>query len=108
MDLARAERTVSVVVQGSEYTAYVDGVKVLTGTDKTFKSGGVGLRTWDGTEATFTEFTVRPNGWSLGPRRQDATDSTQSGGKTRSTNLFLNVPAGSALRRCASNSSYRG
>ncbi|MCE7883853.1 MAG: prepilin-type N-terminal cleavage/methylation domain-containing protein [Actinobacteria bacterium ATB1] len=56
------ERTVSVVVQGTEYTAYVDGVKVLTGTDKTFKSGGVGLRTWDGTQATFTEFTVRPNG----------------------------------------------
>lgn len=42
-------RQVQVVVKGNTFIAYVDGTKVLQGTDSTFTSGGIGLRTWNGT-----------------------------------------------------------
>jgi hypothetical protein len=53
-------RQVQVVVQGSTFTAYVDGQPVLTGTDSTYAQGGVGLRTWDSSNITVGSVTVDP------------------------------------------------
>jgi hypothetical protein len=43
---------------GDTFTAYVDGKPVLTGKDSTYSSGTAGLRTWDGTHATFEDYTI--------------------------------------------------
>jgi hypothetical protein len=37
---------VQVVAQGNTFTAYIDGQAMLTATDSTYASGGVGLRSW--------------------------------------------------------------
>jgi Flp pilus assembly pilin Flp len=48
-------------VVGDTFTALIDGETVLTGQDSTYASGGTGIRTWDGTQATFENFTVSDN-----------------------------------------------
>jgi len=53
-------RTVQVKVQGNTFKGYVDGQLVLTATDATYPSGGVGFRTWDSTQACFNDFTISP------------------------------------------------
>ena len=52
--------SVQVVVKGSTFTAYIDGVPVLTVTDTTYPTGGVGLRSWDSTLVCFDGITVSP------------------------------------------------
>ncbi len=49
-------RDIQVVVEGDTFTAYVDGVAVLTATDSTYTSGGAGIRTWDSTKVCFDQF----------------------------------------------------
>jgi len=49
-------RDIEVVVEGDTFTAYVDGVEVLTATDSTYATGGTGLRTWDSTKVCFDQF----------------------------------------------------
>jgi hypothetical protein len=49
---------VSISVIGSTYTAYVDGVKVMTATDSTYSSGGAGLRTWWTSQVQVDSFSV--------------------------------------------------
>jgi hypothetical protein len=46
----------SLDVKGDTFTAYVDGIAVLTATDSTYTSGGTGLRTWDSTVTCFDQF----------------------------------------------------
>lgn len=47
---------IRVDVKGNTFTAYVDGVAVLTAADSTYTSGGSGLRTWDNTRVCFDQF----------------------------------------------------
>lgn len=49
---------VEVVVEGDEFTAYVDGEAVLTGVDGTYTEGGIGLRSWDNTRVCFERFAI--------------------------------------------------
>lgn len=56
-----ASHDVQVKVEGDTFTAYVDGVEVLTATDDTFTEGGTGIRTWDNTRTCFDELTVEPS-----------------------------------------------
>lgn len=49
---------IKVEAVGDTFTAYVDGTPVLTGKDSTYSSGTAGLRTWDGTHATFEDYTI--------------------------------------------------
>jgi len=51
-------RQVQIEVKGDTFTAYVDGEQVLQASDSTYTSGGVGLRTWDGTKACFDAISV--------------------------------------------------
>lgn len=51
-------RNVSVQVKGDTYTAYVDGQPVVTAHDGSYKTGRVGLRTWDGAEACFDNLSI--------------------------------------------------
>jgi Flp pilus assembly pilin Flp len=55
-DWYNSPRDISVVVKGDTFTAYVDGIAVLTATDSTYTSGGTGLRTWDSTQVCFDQF----------------------------------------------------
>jgi len=52
------ERHIEVVVQGNTFTARVDGETVLVAQDDAWTSGQAGLRTWDGTDVCFDNFTV--------------------------------------------------
>ena len=54
-------RNVEVKVSGNTFTAYVDGVPVLTAQDDSYPSGGAGLRTWDATQFCTNEFSILPN-----------------------------------------------
>ena len=49
---------VEVVVKGDTFTAYIDGQPVLTGTDSTYTEGGVGLRSWNGSNVCFDRFAI--------------------------------------------------
>jgi Flp pilus assembly pilin Flp len=49
---------IQVDVNGDTFTAYVDGVPVLTAQDSTYPSGGSGLRSWDNTQACFNGFGI--------------------------------------------------
>jgi len=49
-----------VVVKGSTYQAYVDGVLVLTASDSTYLSEQAGSRTWYVCVAHFDNLTVTP------------------------------------------------
>lgn len=53
-------KDVQLVVNGNQFTAYVDGQPVLTGSDSTYTEGGVGLRSWDGSEVCFDNFSIGP------------------------------------------------
>jgi Flp pilus assembly pilin Flp len=57
-DWTDATRQVSVDVRGDTYTVQLDGEEVLSVQDDTYSNGRVGLRTWDGTRATFDDLTV--------------------------------------------------
>jgi hypothetical protein len=48
------------VVDGDHFTAIIDGEIVLEGSDDTFGSGGIGLRTWGGSGVTFDGVVVTP------------------------------------------------
>lgn len=53
-------RQIRIEVNGNTFTAYVDGQKVLTGSDSTYTYGGVGFRTWDATQACFDDLSIDP------------------------------------------------
>jgi len=53
-----AAHNVSVNVIGDTFTAYIDGVKVLTAQDDTYSSGSTGLRTWGASHSEFDSFSV--------------------------------------------------
>lgn len=55
-------RQIDVTANGNTFEAYVDGQKVVTGTDSTYSTGGAGLRTWSGSQACFDNFQVSPLG----------------------------------------------
>jgi fructan beta-fructosidase len=52
---------IQVKAEGNTFTAYVDGVPILTGTDSTYPNGGAGLRTWDSTSLCTEDFSITPN-----------------------------------------------
>lgn len=51
-------RQIQIVAKGNSITVSIDGKQVLAASDSTYASGGVGLRTWDTTSATFSGLTV--------------------------------------------------
>lgn len=51
-------RTATVTTQGAQITASVDGVVVLSTSDKSYPRGGVGLTLWNNPAATFTTVSV--------------------------------------------------
>lgn len=51
-------RYVQVKVEGNTFTAFVDGEPVLTATDDTYSEGSAGLRTWNGTDVCFDNFSL--------------------------------------------------
>lgn len=51
-------RQIKVVVEGDTFTAFVDGQRVLQASDDEYTHGGVGLRTWNGSEACFSDFQI--------------------------------------------------
>jgi hypothetical protein len=53
-------RDIEIRVIGNTYTAFVDGQQVLTFTDATYNSGGVGLRTWDSTKVCIDNLSINP------------------------------------------------
>lgn len=57
-DWYNTPRDIEIVVKGNTFTAYIDGEAVLTGTDDTYSEGGVGLRSWDGTQVCFDRFAI--------------------------------------------------
>ena len=54
------DRQVQVGVDGDHFTAIIDGEIVLEGSDDTFGSGGIGLRTWGGSDVSFDGVVVTP------------------------------------------------
>jgi hypothetical protein len=48
----------TIVVKGSAFTVFMDGVQVMTAQDSTYPTGGVGLRSWDSTSACFSGFSI--------------------------------------------------
>jgi hypothetical protein len=52
--------TISIVVQGSTFTASMDGAQVLQMTDPSYTTGGIGLRTWDSSVVCFDSIAVTP------------------------------------------------
>ncbi|MBK7895403.1 MAG: DUF1080 domain-containing protein [Anaerolineaceae bacterium] len=52
-------RLVEIDVQGNTFTAFIDGEQVLVGQDDSYEEGGAGLRTWNGTQACFDNFSVQ-------------------------------------------------
>jgi hypothetical protein len=53
-----AEHEVKVSVIGNTFTAYIDGVKVMTAIDDTYPSGGAGLRSWSASNMKADDFTI--------------------------------------------------
>jgi len=53
-------RQVQIVVEADHFVAIIDGETVLEGSDDTYGSGGIGLRTWDGTNVSFDGVVVTP------------------------------------------------
>jgi len=45
-------------VEGNTFTFILDGEEVLVGQDDTYTEGGVGFRSWDGTEVCFGDLTI--------------------------------------------------
>lgn len=52
------EHDIQVQVEGSTYTAFVDGQEVLSASDNTYTEGSVGLRTYGGAQASFDGLNV--------------------------------------------------
>ncbi len=52
-------RQIQLSVIGDRFTVLVDGQPMLSLSDATYPSGGVGLRVWDGTDACFDNLTIR-------------------------------------------------
>ncbi|MBP1468018.1 DUF1080 domain-containing protein [Candidatus Chloroploca sp. M-50] len=48
-------RQIELEVKGNTFTAYVDGVQVLSASDDTYSSGGIGFRTWNHTSESTTD-----------------------------------------------------
>jgi hypothetical protein len=46
-------------VIGNNFTVNIDGQEMMTATDDTYTEGGIGLRTWDDTEACFEGIKIR-------------------------------------------------
>ncbi|PDV99695.1 family 16 glycoside hydrolase [Candidatus Chloroploca asiatica] len=60
-DWYNTNRQIELEVKGNTFTAYIDGVQVLTGSDTSatpYTTGGVGFRTWYGSEACFDNLSV--------------------------------------------------
>jgi hypothetical protein len=53
-----ASHDIQIEVVGNTYTAYIDGVQVMTATDNTYTSGGAGLRSWDFSSISVDNFSV--------------------------------------------------
>jgi hypothetical protein len=47
-----------IVVKGSTYTVFMDGAQVMTATDSTYPTGGVGIRSWDSTTTCLNDFSI--------------------------------------------------
>jgi hypothetical protein len=54
------DRDLEVQVKGDTFTAFADGQEVLTFTDPNYKSGGIGLRTWDSTAVCIDGLSIEP------------------------------------------------
>lgn len=54
-----AERKLQLNVRGDTFTVTLDGQPVLSATDSTYPSGGLGFRTWDSTRACFDNLDVQ-------------------------------------------------
>ncbi|MBX0326706.1 DUF1080 domain-containing protein [Oscillochloris sp. ZM17-4] len=57
-DWYNSDRKLQITVKGDTFTASIDGQHVLTTSDSTYTSGGIGLRTWDSTQASFDNLSV--------------------------------------------------
>lgn len=53
-----ANRKLQLTVSGDTFTVHLDGQPVLTTTDRTYPTGGMGFRTWDSTRACFDNLSV--------------------------------------------------
>ncbi len=51
-------REIQIEVVGDTFTAYVDGKEMLSASDDTYSEGGVGLHTWNKTQACFEGISV--------------------------------------------------
>jgi hypothetical protein len=54
----KVSRQIKVIVEGNTFTAYVDDQQALQASDSEYTHGGVGLCTWDGSEACFSDFQI--------------------------------------------------
>jgi len=50
-----------IVVKDETFTVFMDGEQVITAEDKTYPTGGVGLRSWDSTTACIDDFSITRN-----------------------------------------------
>jgi fructan beta-fructosidase len=57
-DWYSAPKDVTISIQGDQFTAYIDGVAVLTGKDSSFTEGGAGLRSWDASQVCVDGFRI--------------------------------------------------
>lgn len=46
----KTPKTITIVVKGDTFTAFIDEKQVLLASDSTFSEGGVGIRTWDASD----------------------------------------------------------
>lgn len=53
-------RDIKLIVQGDTFTAYVDDQEVLQTQDISWGEGGIGIRTWNGTQVCFDAISVDP------------------------------------------------
>lgn len=53
-----APKDVTISVQGNQFTAYIDGVPVLTASDSSYTEGGAGLRSWDSSQVCVDNFSI--------------------------------------------------
>jgi len=53
------DHQIQLSVVGNTYTVNIDGQEMMTATDDTYTEGGIGLRTWDDTEACFEGITIK-------------------------------------------------
>ena len=58
-DWHNVDRQVEVDVNGTVFTAKIDGQEVLVGTDDSYTEGSAGLRAWSSSRACFDNFSVK-------------------------------------------------